>query len=309
MEVIHNVVLDALERDGIAMLPGLLKPDRLARLRTAFGQALERPSFNTWRGYEQTEKWRLVIEDVLTLDPAAFAAALDPQVLSTLRAYVGPDVALVEARGWRTIACRKDFHGWHGDAWFHPSLARTRPREVKLGLYLTGVESGHFSYLAGTHKALDAPRHWSAASIASLEARQIDVKGPAGTAFLFDTWGVHRQSVPVMSPRDVIFFNYHDPVVPLQELDIAWGRYRPLMLNAGMLPADLSPEQMRVLGFGRARDAGPGMAVPGRAASRRFPAFHDFVAQALRVKLEMVELQRQARRVSNRLRALRGTAS
>ena len=80
-----------------------------------------------------------------------------------------------------------------------------------------------------------------AEDVAPMMGAAQDVKGPAGTAFLFDTAGVHRQTTPVLEPRDVMFFNYHDPAVPLQDEDVRAGRYQPLALNAGFLPEAISP--------------------------------------------------------------------
>lgn len=72
--------------------------------------------------------------------------------------------------------------------------------------------------------------------------------GAAGTGFLFDTSGVHRQSIPVLEERQAIFLTYHDPEIRLQREDIEYFRYHPLLLNAAFL-GDLSEEDQRVLGF------------------------------------------------------------
>ena len=73
--------------------------------------------------------------------------------------------------------------------------------------------------------------------------------GPAGSAVLFDTSGVHRQGIPIVEPRQAVFLNYHDPAVPLQEEDVAYYRYHPLLLNAAFL-GDVTAEDRRILGFG-----------------------------------------------------------
>jgi hypothetical protein len=299
-------VFEKLERDGIAVLPSLLSPASLQRLQQAFDQALEHPQFNTWTGYEQNEKWRRLVENVLTLDPAAVQLAIHPLVKSVLDAYIGPEFALVEARGWETIATKTNFHGWHNDAWFHPSVTNTNPREVKLAIYLTDVESGFFSYIKGSHKERGAARHWSPAEVAAMEDRRENVKGPAGTAFLFDTAGIHCQSTPVLTKRNVIFFNYHDPAVPLQDIDVEYGRYRPLILNAGFLPP-LSAEDKRILGFGSALGAEVGKAVVGRGVTRRYPMIHDTLRAAMKLRLEIQEMDRQRRRVTGKLARMLGS--
>ncbi len=70
-----------------------------------------------------------------------------------------------------------------------------------------------------------------------------------GTVFLFDTSIIHRQGIPMLEPRQAIFYAYHDPKVTLQEEDVAYYRYHPLLLNAAFL-GNLSPENQRILGFG-----------------------------------------------------------
>jgi hypothetical protein len=73
--------------------------------------------------------------------------------------------------------------------------------------------------------------------------------GAAGSAILFDTSGTHRQGVPMLEPRQAVFYNYHDPQVRLQKEDVDYYRYHPLLLNAAFL-GNLSAEDQRILGFG-----------------------------------------------------------
>lgn len=293
MTISTDSTLEALQRDGIAPLPALLDADALAGLQSAFAGALRHPSFNTWIGFEQNEKYRLLVENLLALHPACIELALHPLVAEVVRRYIGPGVALTEARGWRTIRTRRNFHGWHADAWYAPE-AETAPREVKLGVYLTDVDTGHFAYLAGTHQPRRAARHWGPSEVAPLLHLERAMRGPAGTCFLFDTSGVHRQTTPCLSPRDVAFFNFHDPSVPIQAADVAHGRYQPLLLNAGFLPP-LNDAEAHMLGFGRAR-AAPHLGVVGRPSVRRYPALHDVAAAALALRLEWQDLALTARR-------------
>ena len=298
----------ALERDGVVALPSLLEPAALAGLQDSFERVLQRPAFNTWYGYEQNEKWRLLVENALTVDPAVVRLALHPRLKPVLRRYVGAGFGLTEARGWRTVATNADFHGWHNDAWCDEAALPpgVRPREVKLALYLTDVESGHFSYIAGSHRPAGPARHWSPAEVAPMQARRRDMKGPAGTAFLFDTAGIHRQTTPVLQPRNVLFLNFHDRSVAIQALDRRAGRYRPLLLNAAFLPP-MDDEDRRILGFGAQAGRAAAACVVGRAEVQRYPVLHGAVGGLLAARLEVQELQRQVRRVTGfvgrRLRA------
>ena len=242
-----NAVVEALEKDGIALVPGLVPPDALSAMQAVYRRILSHMSWNTTRGYHQSDLHRRMVDDILTLDPAFQELGLHPQVQEILREYLGPRYVLTEVKGWETVIAKRDFHGWHNDAWYDHRLPEV-PREVKLGLYLTDVETGFFSYIKGTH-VNNRHRHWNDRQVAELRDRVENMKGPAGTTFLFDTAGIHRQSAPVLSPRWAAFYNYHDPQVPLQEIDVAAYRYHPLILNAAFL-GDLSSEERRILGFG-----------------------------------------------------------
>jgi hypothetical protein len=256
-----DAAVEALETDGVAVLGGLVTPAQLRAMQDAFARVLGQMRWNTSRGFEKTDNHRRMVEDILTLDPAFQALALHPQVKRVLDQYLGTSYVLSEVRGWETIRTRADFHGWHNDAWYDPALP-VPPREVKLGLYLTDVKSGHFSYIKGTHVG-QRHRHWNDREIAHLADRIVHLKGPAGTTFLFDTAGIHRQSSPVLEPRHVVFFNYHDPTVPLQAIDEVAYRYHPLILNAAFL-GDLTPDDRRILGFGNHHAYRPGYDPPHR---------------------------------------------
>lgn len=240
----------ALQRDGIFLMPDFLSDSQLHFMRSAFESRLRHMRLNDVDGYYRTERFRLMVEDVLTLDQGFIDAALHPLVKQTLREYIGPNFELVEAKAWKSLPTRRDFHGWHGDMWYDQTAVTDHiPREVKLAVYLTDVNSGFFEFVRGSHRK-QAPRIYRAADLANVRSEDIvQVRGRAGTAFLFDTSGIHRQSVPILEPRYAIFYNYHDPDVPLQTEDVEYYRYHPLVLNAAFL-GGLSTEDHRVLGFG-----------------------------------------------------------
>ncbi len=245
-------LVKALDRHGIVRLPGLLTASQLTSMQEAFAARLDRVRWNHFDGYERTEIYRHMVEDVLLLDQGFVDLALHPVVIATLRGYLGEGFRLTEAKGWRSLATRRDFHGWHGDAWYDRDAMREIPREVKLGLYLTRVESGEFQYIRGSHRQ-QHPQDFSDAWVASLDHSQVErVSGPAGSVFLFDTSGVHRQATPILDDRQAIFYAYHDPGLPLQAEDVAYHRYHPLLLSAAFL-GDLSDEDRRILGFGDKR--------------------------------------------------------
>jgi hypothetical protein len=242
-------ISDQLEKDGVVVLPGFLQGEMLTRMQLAFDSRLQRLRWNDFDGYEKTERFRHMVQDVLTLDQGFVDAAIHPLVKETLGAYLGDTYELVEAKGWKSLPTRRMFHGWHGDAWYDQTKVSGIPREVKLAFYLTDVKTGAFNYIKGTHRT-HQPRSWRNHEIQAFSASQIvEVAGAAGTGFLFDTSGVHGQSCPILEPRHAVFYNYHDPSVPLQKEDLDYYRYHPLLLNAAFL-GGLTPEDQRILGFG-----------------------------------------------------------
>jgi len=247
-----NYVLKNLERDGIAIIQDFLTTGQLQRMQTAFDARLRHGRWDDIDGYEK-EQYRHVIEDVLTIDQGFVDAALRPLVKETLSEYIGGKYQLAEAKGWRSLPTRRNFHGWHGDAWYDQTKVNFIPREVKLGVYLTDVETGFFEYIKGSHQK-QAPHPVPDRQLDDIPASMIaQVKGPAGTGFLFDTSGIHRQTVPILQPRCAVFYAYHDPSVPLQKEDLDYYRYHPLLLNAAFL-GNLSNEDCRILGFGDKRN-------------------------------------------------------
>ena len=239
----------SLQDDGIVVIPDLLDPDTLHAMQTAFAARLRRLRWNDFDESEKTEPYRLMVRDVLTLEQGYLDLALHPVVKETLRGYMGDGFALVEAKGWLSMPTDKDRNGWHGDAWYDQDRVREVPREVKLAFYLSDVRSGGFQYIRGSH-GMQAPRTVRSHELQAVPASLIvEVNGPAGTAILFDTSGIHRQSVPNLEQRHAVVYNYHDPRVPLQQEDVDDYRYHPLLLSAAFL-GGLTEEDQLILGFG-----------------------------------------------------------
>ena len=296
-------MLATLEQDGVVCLPQLFRPEQLATMQRAFNARLKRLRWNNVDGSEKTELYRHMVEDVLTLEQGFVDAALHPIVKEVLTRYLGR-FALVEAKGWRSLPTRRDFHGWHGDEWYDQSATAEIPKEVKLGFYLTDVRSGAFNYIKGTHRR-EHPRRIRTADLPEVPASQVAlVAGPAGTAFLFDTSGIHRQGVPLLEPRHVVFFNYHDPSIKLQREDVQLNRYYPLLLNAAFL-GNLSAEDQRILGFGDKTNYVP--AFEGPAPYRRF---HSALSRIHDATLRLSDLgTRVVARLDRRVRPGRAPAA
>jgi hypothetical protein len=238
--------IEELRRDGVVVLGQLLDAQTLEAAQARFAQAASSMTFNERAGYFAADPYRRMVPDVLRLARGFVELATHPLVLEVCRAYLGAEFIVTEAKGWRSNPTQHDFHGWHNDAWYDATKLAAPPPQLKLGVYLTDVDSGAFQYLRGTHGALP-PTHWS--NDQADGNPRVDLRGPAGTVFLFDSSGVHRQETPILSARDACFFVFHDPTLPLQDEDLAAQRYHPLLLNAALL-GGLDEEQRRALGFG-----------------------------------------------------------
>ncbi len=252
-----------LTEKGVVVVPDLISRQQLVGMQRAFEVCLRRLRWNNYDGYEKTEPYRHMVEDVLTLDQGFVDVGIHPLVKEVLNNYLGDRFELVEAKGWKSIPTRRDFHGWHGDVWYDQENAREIYKEVKLAIYLSDVKSGAFNYIQGSHRK-QHPRMVRADELASVKQSDIiELLGPAGTAFLFDTSGIHRQGVPMLEPRRAVFYNYHDPAIRLQREDVEHYRYHPLILNAAFL-GGLSAEDQRILGFGNSKNFYPGFEEPAK---------------------------------------------
>src|SRR4030095_12644266 len=139
---------------------------QLAGMQRAFNSRLRHVRWNDIEGYEK-ERFRHVVPDLLTIDQGFVDVAVHPIVKSVLRRYIGEDVELVEAKGWMSLPTTRDFHGWHGDAWYDQTAVDFIPREVKLAVYLTDVRSGAFNYVKASHRK-QPPRYVNNAEVEAI---------------------------------------------------------------------------------------------------------------------------------------------
>ena len=239
--------LEALERDGVIVLPDLLDAAALGQIQAAFRAHLRHMRWNTTWGYTNEDNYRHMVGDVLALDREVVRLVLHPRLLGLMSAYLGPSYVVTEAKGWRSLPTRRDFHVWHTDAWYDPALPGV-PRQLKLAVYLSDVHTGAFAYLKGSHLR-QGPGHWTDATLPGRAEDVVTLTGPAGTCIVFDSSGIHRQSYPILSDRDALFIVYNDPAIPLQAEDIAAYRYHPPLVAPAFL-GGLSGEQLRALGVG-----------------------------------------------------------
>ena len=258
-----EALFSELDNNGVVVLPSILSDEQLREMQHAFAAQLQHLRWNNVDGYYRVEIYRHMVEDVLQLAQGFVDLAVHPLVKAILSRYLGPTYQLTEAKGWKSLPTQYDFHGWHGDRWYEQKEGEPIHREVKLALYLTDVKSGAFKFIKGSHQK-QHPRSLSRDQVEALQlSEMLELTAPAGTVFMFDTSAVHRQAVPILEPRQAVFYAYHDRGVQLQDEDIAYHRYHPLLLNAAFL-GNLSEEDERVLGFGDKRNYQPAFVRGGK---------------------------------------------
>jgi hypothetical protein len=291
-------LVSELRTDGIVVLPDILSAEQLRGMQQAFAARLGHMRWNNFEGYSKTEPYRHMIEDVLMLDQGFVDLALHPLVKQILNGYMGTNYALTEAKGWKSLPTKRDFHGWHGDSWYDQSVATEIHKEVKLALYLTDVRSGAFNFIKGSHQQRH-PYDVKRAEVKTLPISQLlEAKGKAGTVFMFDSSAVHRQGFPMLEPRQAVFYAYHDPSIPLRDEDVSYYRYHPLLLNAAFL-GDLSEEDRRILGFGNKTNFQPAFERPDSPplSYRAFCVSHDARIRMLRLRDRALAIFKRAWRM------------
>jgi ectoine hydroxylase-related dioxygenase (phytanoyl-CoA dioxygenase family) len=288
-----EALFSELDTNGVVTLPSIISDEQLREMQHAFAASLQQVRWNNVEGYQRNEIYRHMVEDVLLLAQGFVDLAVHPLVKAMISRYLGPTYQLTEAKGWKSLPTNRDFHGWHGDRWYDQTDGTPIHREVKVAMYLTDVRSGAFKFIRGTHRK-QHPHSLNAAEVASLQTSElVEVKAPAGTVFMFDTSIIHRQGLPLLEPRQAIFYAYHDAGVALQQEDLDYYRYHPLLLNAAFL-GGLSAEDQRLLGFGDKRNYQPAFVRTSKPSK-----FHRVIATTHGAQLRMRNL---TDRISARLR-------
>jgi ectoine hydroxylase-related dioxygenase (phytanoyl-CoA dioxygenase family) len=240
-----DALASELETNGLVVLPPLLTAEQLKDMQDAFAARLRRLRWNNFDGYQRTEIYRHMVEDVLLLAQGFVDLAVHPLVKQLLTKYLGRNYQLTEAKGWKSLPTSRDFHGWHGDMWYEQKGDTPIYREIKLAMYLTDVRSGAFNFIKGTHQK-QHPHKLKRDEVSTLPLSElVELKGAAGTVFLFDTSIIHRQAFPCRAaPGDLLRVS-RSGCRPQQE-DVDYYRYHPMLLNAAFL-GNLSEEDQRIL--------------------------------------------------------------
>ena len=206
---------DALHRDGFVVTDGLWTRDDLVSLRT---QLEQRECYDPWSealgsfalGDSPQESNNVRIKDVESI-PEAIAIANDPKILSIVSRYIGCKPTIDEVVAWWSLPGRE---APREEQFFHRD--NDSIRFLKLFVYLTDVDenSGPHVFIAGSHERpemVDAGgRRFTDDDVAQagLLKHAHHFTGPFGTAFLEDTFGLHKGQMPIDKPRLILQVRY-----------------------------------------------------------------------------------------------------
>ncbi|MBL8553649.1 MAG: phytanoyl-CoA dioxygenase family protein [Phenylobacterium sp.] len=197
-----------LEREGYAILRGLLSPDEVAELRDEIGAIFERdpPDERGNRPFEDAQMFRYAM---LNRSPAAQRAVANPKLLAVIEPLLGEDCHVIANTAWRNPAGQPGSHGgqnWHVDAGPHIPLpdGAAWPADIPHPVFAVGVhvylqdctlEDGPTGVLPGSHlSGKPPPRGRHLDDTLTYEGREVVPfvveAGDAGF-FVSDVW--HRR--------------------------------------------------------------------------------------------------------------------
>lgn len=207
-------ILEAVNRDGFCYLPAIASVDDLRALRA---QLEARPCFDPWNidlpDFSLTDTPDLTnnarIRNVSNL-PAAVQLANNPLVLSVVSQYFGCRPTIDDIVAWWSIPGRpapKEEQFFHRD--------NDAVRFLKLFVYLSDVDDfeGAHEFVRGSHsenRLLARRVRYQDQEVAEAfgAERILKMTGSFGTAFLEDTFGLHKGAVPQSRPRLLLQVRY-----------------------------------------------------------------------------------------------------
>ena len=235
--------LARLDADGWLALPGLIQPQWVDEIKAYLAGRLARdpyrPELGRFRAPDevppQTHVSHFNNADIVRA-PHLMAIANDPRVLALVEAWMGVKPTLAALRVWWSTPT----------ATGEPEHAELFHRDVddlqfiKLFVYLTdvGEETGPHIFVEGSQRIDKLTRIARYTDEQVAEAFGEDAirrfTGPAGTAFLENTYGMHRGLPPRAGPRLIfqplyaqrpLIFGPKRPVISASELSLKVDPY------------------------------------------------------------------------------------
>jgi hypothetical protein len=207
-------LLEGLRQHGNVLLPALADGAALEALRAALAQ---RPCYDPWTpeladfALEHTPPGTnsARIRDVSRLE-AARALANHPLVLEVVAGYLGCKPTIDDIVAWWSVPGRA---APREEQFFHRDTDAVG--FVKLFIYLADVAEGDGAHIFvnGSHREntlLQRRRRYTDEEVRALypAPRVCPIVGSFGTAFLEDTFGLHKGTVPQLRPRLIFQVRY-----------------------------------------------------------------------------------------------------
>lgn len=211
-----------LKRDGVAFLPWAQLPvqqiSQLAeqlRGKPVYARAdhatRRHPQYIAEPAALQHNKLYHDPRDVAQM-PELVALANHPQLLAMVASYIGATPTIASMEAWWTIGHPNAAQQLAQDDMFHRDVDDLR--FLKTFLYLTDVnlENGAHSFVKQSHRSDQFVRR-APISVEQVHAAfgaqaVMPFAAPAGTLFMEDTWGIHRQTPAVAGIRLVFSVIY-----------------------------------------------------------------------------------------------------
>lgn len=213
--------LQALSRDGIVHVPGLVPGEALRRLQSEFPRFVRRLRLTRHfrRGtphYDERQYWQpqhrsYVSNDALAHLPSLLAVCCDSSIPALAHRYLRKTAHLKRCYAMRYLASdsmtRSQFH-WHHDM---------EDKQMKAMVLLTDVdEEGQcMTYVRGSHRAFhpyerflrnDLDFDYCGGYLPRIDI--VKATGRAGDVYLFDSNGMHRGNRSHTSLRDALFLEF-----------------------------------------------------------------------------------------------------
>lgn len=205
---------EELRREGIVFLPAYFQGELLEALRAAFERAIAGRAHRS----DTLQNTNFLIEDAVFSRPA-----LDDLVLDIVGGYYRKPFAIGNMAAMRLLPApsRRVDEQWHHD---------TRGRQVHMMILLHDVlpTGQRMSYLRGSHRRIythfrahagssrfEQDMQSGLAADPALAARIVDITGPAGTAAIFDSNGLHTINRNESGKRDTLNYYY-----------VSWRHYK-----------------------------------------------------------------------------------
>ena len=222
---VHADVCATLARDGYCVLPRKLDADAQAQIR-AFAETVPADAWSdsgptgnklALRDISSATTKLAITGDQLMSLPAVQEIAACPELLALLQEHFGHMPILDSVGAWWSIAANRPGSAELAQQ-YHFDL--DRPRWIKLFVYLTDVdpEGGPHVFVRGSHqvearRATMLSRGYVRITDADVEAtygrdRVDEICGPAGTALLVETIGMHKGKSPTRTNRLILEFQF-----------------------------------------------------------------------------------------------------